>query len=242
MIESWTGFNVFTHLGQFLPFLKPTVPGRARSQGPPSRVRAGSTSDCARCRPGDARPARRLCRSDFTLALLDHGGGDTPRPGLVRNAIQNEHRHAFRRPCHSSFGCIHARRGGCGHSLIPVAMATHFFIPGTLGTFGAYFLPSGGIVQQQTASNVTVDPSDPRPVRHRSAPSSRRSDAAPRRAASVPRAGLWNKDHGRPGGERVPARRPVAGQPPRDGARRPRCLVVADPELRQSRAARCPTE
>ena len=44
---------------------------------------------------------------------------------------------------------------------VPIIVATHFVLPGTVGTLGAYFLPSGGLVRQQTQVHVAVDRNNP---------------------------------------------------------------------------------
>jgi O-antigen ligase len=45
--------------------------------------------------------------------------------------------------------------------VIPILVAIHFALPGTLGTFRASFLPSGGLIQEQTRLAVQVDPNVP---------------------------------------------------------------------------------
>ena len=173
LIESRTGFNVFSHLGQFLPFLRPTGSvaldrsGHLRALGPAQHPIALGAA-LAMLVPLAAYVAA-TSRSRFWItvaAILPLGVLATlSRTSVVMLLVVLAilvwlHPRAARR---------------LWPMIIPAVVAAHFLIPGTLGTFRAYFLPGGGIVQQQTASKVTVDPSDPASC-----------DIAPRLARVVP--------------------------------------------------------
>src|SRR5262245_3066287 len=159
IIESRTGFNVFNHLDRFLPFLKSTVQtslgrsGHGRAFGPAQHPIALGTA-LVMLVPLAAYVATKS-RSRwwyFTATLLVLGSFATiSRTSIIMLFVVLV-----------CFLWLHPRETKRLWPLVvPIVIATHFFLPGTIGTLQAYFLPSGGIVQQQTHYDAYVDKSNP---------------------------------------------------------------------------------
>lgn len=159
VIEWRTGFNLFDHLDKFLPFLRSTGSvelarsGHDRVFGPaqhPIALGAALTMLVPLAAYLAATTRSRLWY--FVGGLLVLGSLATlSRTSVVMLLVV--------------LVCFLVLRPRATRRLwplvIPLAVATHFVMPGTLGTFEAYFLPKGGIVQQQTQVNVVVNMSNP---------------------------------------------------------------------------------
>ena len=159
VVEWRTGFNVFGHLDKFLPFLKSTGSvdlargGHDRVFGPAQHPIALGAALTMLVPLSAYLAATTRSRLWYVIGgLLVLGSLATlSRTSVVMLFVVLVcslvlHPRATRR---------------LWPLLLPLAVATHFVMPGTLGTFGAYFLPKGGIVQQQTQVNVPVDKSNP---------------------------------------------------------------------------------
>lgn len=160
ILESRTGFNIFDHLNRLLPFLhKSTVEtslgreGHSRAFGPAQHpIALGAALTMLVPLAVYVAATSRSRWWYFTSMLLILGSFATiSRTSIVMLFVVL-----------MFFLWLHPRETRRLWPLaVPILVATHFFLPGTLGTLGAYFHPSGGIVQQQTQVHIPVNRSDP---------------------------------------------------------------------------------
>jgi O-antigen ligase/polysaccharide polymerase Wzy-like membrane protein len=148
MIESRTGFNVFNHLNQFIPFLKrdyslglPLRNGRFRATGPAEHAIALSAA-LAMLVPFAIYFAYTLRKWVWWLvaAVILFGCLSTvSRTGVLMLLVEGV-----------VFVILRPRQTlRFWPALIPLVLAVHIALPGTLGTLRAQFFPKGGLIKQQ---------------------------------------------------------------------------------------------
>jgi O-antigen ligase len=180
IVELRTGINVFASLDRFLPFLESTVPtelersGLGRAFGPAQHpIALGAVLTMLVPLAAYVASTSRSRWWWFVCALLVLGNFATvSRTSIVMLVVVL-----------LFYLRLYPRQTRRLWPLaIPVVVAVHFLLPGTIGTLKAYFLPSGGIVQQQTVYNAHVDLNDPRWC-----------DIAPRLARIEPMLAQWRE-------------------------------------------------
>ena len=157
--ETRTGFNVFDQLGRFMPFLRSTGAtdivrsGHDRAFGPAQHpIALGAALVMLTPLAGYVAWTTRQKRWMFAAVCLLLGSFTT----LSRTSVVMLLVVVF------FFVCLWPRRmARLWPGLIPLALLTHFVLPGTIGTLQGYFTPSGGLVQQQTVIHFHVDKSNP---------------------------------------------------------------------------------
>jgi hypothetical protein len=159
LLEARTQWNAFDHLATLLPFLQRSdqLTAAALARGGHQRVVASAEHPIALSAvlvmlvPLGAYLAERTQRKRWwaaTLLLLGAALGTLSRTGVVMIAVivivmtvlrPSETRALFRR----------TRK-----FILPLIVAVHFALPGTIGTFNELFFANGGVVAQQSGGQV----------------------------------------------------------------------------------------
>lgn len=157
--ENRTGYNVFDSLGRFMPFLRSTGAtdivrsGHARAFGPAQHpIALGAALVMLTPLAGYVAISTRQKRWLVAAVCLLLGSFTTLSRTSVVMLMVILVFFVFLRP---------RRMARLWPALIPLALLTHFVLPGTIGTLKGYFTPSGGLVQQQTVIHFHVDKSNP---------------------------------------------------------------------------------